>query len=283
MRGIRGEKRLESGLRLWILPRLKGLQRGVVLLTRLIEHRAPGADDCWSARLRGGRRPFAEFERGAGGGLLTRQGRLGLAHERGAQRSCSQRPRRARRVWIDVGVECVRPSWPWTDGRLVGRQERCGDVRIRRWRASGAIAKPEFNILAELLHLRFQPMLGVLQFLDPAVGLPQFFLEPIDAHHKPGAIVGIACRAVWNVGGRRSLAVEDIELSLSRRREHDVSDERGDEARSKRRSHWKCPDCLRSPGPYARLLSILSRGAPRLVRLSQLPAAPLRTVTARRF
>jgi hypothetical protein len=76
-------------------------------------------------------------------------------------------------------------------------------------------------------------MLGVLQFLDPAVGLPQFFLEPIDAHHKPGAIVGIACRAVWNVGGRRSLAVEDIELSLSRRREHDASDERGDEARSK--------------------------------------------------
>src|SRR3984957_3849354 len=142
MRGIGGEKRLESGLRLWILPRLKGLQRGVVLLTRLIEHRNPGADDCWSARLRGGRRPFAEFERGAGGRLLTRQGRRGLAYERGAWRSRSQRPRRARRVWIGVRIECVRP--PWSDGWLVADQRCLGDVRVRRC-ASGAIAKPEFN------------------------------------------------------------------------------------------------------------------------------------------
>jgi hypothetical protein len=61
-------------------------------------------------------------------------------------------------------------------------------------------------------------MLGVLQFLDPAVGLPQFFLEPIDAHHQATGVVGFAWRAPRNVGGRRSLAVEDIKLRLSRRR-----------------------------------------------------------------
>src|ERR1700722_16917044 len=187
------------------------------MLTRLIEHRDPGADDCRSARLQGGRGSFAEFERRAGGRLLTRQGRRGLAYERGAWGSRSQRPRRARRVWIGVRVECVRPVWPWSDGWLVADQRCLGDVRVRRRRASGAIAKPEFNILAELLHLRFQPMLGVLQFLDPAVGLPQFFLEPIDAHHQATGVVGFAWRAPRNVDGRRRLEGGNIKMSLRER------------------------------------------------------------------
>src|SRR5580692_9975802 len=44
----------------------------------------------------------------------------------------------------------------------------------------------------------------------------------------------------------------------ARRCERDAGDEHSDEARAKRR-HWKYPDCLRLPGPYARHLSILSR------------------------
>ena len=103
---------------------------------------------------------------------------------------------------------------------------------VRR-RAAGAIAEPEFNVLAELLHLRLEPMLRVLQFLDPAVGLAKFFLEPIDAHHEPGGVVGIARRAVWNVSGRRRLVVEDIELRVSRRCKRDAGDERSDEATAK--------------------------------------------------
>jgi hypothetical protein len=161
-----------------------------------------------------------------------RQGRRGLPYQRCALRSRSQGPRRAWRVRIGVGVERVRPSWPWSDGRLVGGQGRFSNIRIWR-RAAGAIAEPKFNILAELLHQRFEPALRVLQLLDPAVGLTKFFLEPVDAHHQPGAIIGIAWRPAWNVGGRRSLTVEDIELCLSRRCEHDASDERDGEARSK--------------------------------------------------
>ena len=188
-----------------------------------------------------------------------RHGRRRLAHERRARRRRSQRPRRAGRVRIGVGIERVRPSWPWSDGRLVRSQGRFGDIGVLRRRAAGAIAEPEFDILAELLHQRLEPALRVLQFLDPAVGLPKFFLEPIDAHHEAGGLVRIARRAARNVGGRWGLAVEDIELRLSRRRERDAGDEHSDEARAKRRRHGKYPDCLRLPGPYARHLSILSR------------------------
>ena len=183
MRRIGGEKRLEPDLRLRVLARLKGLQRRVELLSRLIEHRHPGADDRRSGRGRGGRRPFAEFERGARGRRL--------AHERRARRRRPQRARRAGRVRIGIWVECVRPPRPWRDARLARGQGRFGDVRL--WRSAfGALAEPEFNVLAELLQLRFEPTLRVLQFLDPAVGLPKFFLEPVDAHHQPGGVVGIS-------------------------------------------------------------------------------------------
>ena len=100
-------------------------------------------------------------------------------------------------------------------------------------RAARAIAEPEFDILAELLHQRLEPALRVLQFLDLAVGLPKLFLKPIDAHHEAGGLVGIAWRAARNVGGRGGLAVEDIELCLSRRRERDAGDEHSDEATAK--------------------------------------------------
>ena len=94
------------------------------------------------------------------------------------------------------------------------------------------VAEPEFNILAEFLQLRFEATLRVLQFLDPAVGLPKFFLEPVDAHHQPGGVVGIS-RLTWNIGRRRSLAVEKIELRLSRRRKRKAADQCRDQGRAK--------------------------------------------------
>ena len=97
----------------------------------------------------------------------------------------------------------------------------------------GAIAEPEFNVLAEFLQLRFEPMLGVLQFLDPAVGLAKFFLEPVDAHHQRGGFIRIA-RAARNVCGRLRLTVEEIELRLSRPRKRKAGNERRDKARAKR-------------------------------------------------
>jgi hypothetical protein len=64
--------------------------------------------------------------------------------------------------------------------------------------------------------LRFQPMLCVLQFLDLAVSLPKFFLEPINAHDEGSGVAGIAFR---NVGRRGGLVVENVELCVSRRGE----------------------------------------------------------------
>ena len=69
-------------------------------------------------------------------------------------------------------------------------------------------------------------MLCVLQLFDAAVGLPKLFLEPVDPHHQGGRFVRIA----RNVGRRRSLAVEGIELRASRRRERETSDERRHQA-----------------------------------------------------
>ena len=225
MRWIGGEKRLESGLRLWILPRLKGLQRGVVLLTRLIEHRDPGADDRRSARLRGGRRSFAEFEGRAGGRLLTRQGRRGLAHERRARRSRSQRPRRAGRVRIGVGIECVRPSWPWSDGRLVGGQGRFGDVRAPAGAPPERSPNRNSTSWRNFCSCASSRCCGVLQFLDPAVGLAKFFLEPIDAHHQASRrrrdrlARPLECRrAAEPGGGRYRTALEPALRARGRRR-----------------------------------------------------------------
>ena len=223
MRRIGGEKRLKSGLRLWILPGLKGLQRGIELLARLIEHRYAGADhgrpSCGGRG--GGRWPLAEIERRTCCGRLARQGRRRLAYERRAWRSGSERARRAGRARISVGIECVRPSRPWRDARLGRGQGRFSNVRP--WRgALGAIAKTVFHVLAELLQLRLEPALGVLQFLDPAVGLAKRLLESVDAQHKPGRVAGIALRSAWNVGGWGSLTVEDIELRLNRRRNREA-------------------------------------------------------------
>ena len=70
-------------------------------------------------------------------------------------------------------------------GRLAGALGGFGDVRRRRG-ALGAVAEPEFDVLAEFLQLSLEPMLGVLQFLDPAVGLPKLLLELVDAQHQLG-------------------------------------------------------------------------------------------------
>jgi hypothetical protein len=59
--------------------------------------------------------------------------------------------------------------------------------------------------------------------------LAKLFLEPVDAHHEPGWVVGIVGRAAWNIGGRLRLAVEEIELRVRRRRKRKARDERRDE------------------------------------------------------
>ena len=120
-----------------------------------------------------------------------------------------------------------------------------------------AIAEAVFHILPELLQLRLQPALRVLQFLDPAIRLAKFFLEPIDPHHEPGRLI----RGAWDVSRWGRLTVKNVELRLSRRRNRETDGESRDEARAKRRRHWKYPDCLRLTHPYAEPLSILSRGA----------------------
>ena len=99
-------------------------------------------------------------------------------------------------------------------------------------RAAGAIAEAEFNILAELLQLRLEPMLGVLQFLDPAVGPAQVFLEPVDTDDEAGGVVWIVWRGVRDVRRRRCLTVEDIELRLSRRRESKTAGQRRDQTQA---------------------------------------------------
>ncbi len=116
------------------------------------------------------------------------------------------------------------PGWPGVKGASATSEFRRS--------AFGAVAEPEFNVLAELLQLRLEPTLDVLQFLDPAIGLAKFFLEPVDAHHQPGRVVGIS-RSARNVGGRRSLVVEEIELSLSRPCKRKAGHERRDQARTK--------------------------------------------------
>src|ERR1700722_13021039 len=76
MRRVGGEKRLEPNFRLRVLHRLKGLERGVELLSRLIEHRHPGADDCRSGRGGGGPLPSS---RGAPAvGVSRTSGALGV-------------------------------------------------------------------------------------------------------------------------------------------------------------------------------------------------------------
>ena len=100
----------------------------------------------------------------------------------------------------------------------------------------------------------------VLQLLDSAVGLAKFFLKAVDTDDEAGGVVRIAWRAAGDVGGRRRLAVEDIELCLRRRREREAGDEHSDEARAKRRGHWRILIAF-LPDPYARRLSNLSRSA----------------------
>ena len=45
-------------------------------------------------------------------------------------------------------------------------------------------------------------MLGVLELLDPPVGLAKRFLEPVQAHHERCDFVWIFRAAAGNVGGR---------------------------------------------------------------------------------
>jgi hypothetical protein len=115
---------------------------------------------------------------------------------------------------------------------LIRGHGRLGDVRLRLC-AAGAIAEPEFNVLAELLQLRLELTLCVLQLLDSAVGLAKFFLKPVDTNDEARGVVWIALRTIGNVSGRRGLAVKDVELRLRRRCKRDAGDEHTDEASAK--------------------------------------------------
>ena len=76
------------------------------------------------------------------------------------------------------------PGWSGASGASATSESGGGRRR--------SVAEPELDVLAELLQQRLEPVLRVLQFLDPAVGLTKLFLEPIDAHNKRGRLVGIA-------------------------------------------------------------------------------------------
>ena len=96
----------------------------------------------------------------------------------------------------------MRPTASALQGRPARQgQGRFGDVRLGRG-ASRPIAEAEFDVLAEFLQLLLEPMLGVLELLDPAIGLAKRFLELVDTHHELGGFVWIFRAAAGNVGRR---------------------------------------------------------------------------------
>jgi hypothetical protein len=163
---------------------------------------------------------------------LVRHGRRRLAYKRRTRRRRPERARRARRVRVRVRIERVRPPRSWRNARLIRGQGRFGDVRFRR-RGAGAIAEPELNVLAELLQLRLELTLCVLQLFDSAVRLPKLFLKPVDTNDEASGVVWIAWRAAGDVRRRRRLAMEDIELRVSRRRKRKPGGQHRDQARAK--------------------------------------------------
>ncbi len=76
------------------------------------------------------------------------------------------------------GLDRVRRSAAAIGG---ARRRRYGG-RGRGGEAGAGAAEAELDVLLEPLQLILEPTLLVLQFLDAAVGLPQFVFQPIDAH-----------------------------------------------------------------------------------------------------
>ena len=164
---------------------------------------------------------------------------------------------------------------------------RPGDDRGRRGGLARALAEADFDVLPELLELVFQPALGVLQFLDAAVRLPQLFLEPVDPHHHRGGLVRIAVGLAGNVAGRRHLgglrrlAVEEIEaLRLGGRGGREQSGHRRGQAQVLGSNHGEASAGVRKGAAFTppdRRVQV------RPAFPSQLAGAPFSTVTARRF
>ena len=111
------------------------------------------------------------------------------------------------------GIEGVRPprlrrrgasSITATGGAAAAAGAGAGRRRGRR--RAGSFAEAEFDVLAELLELVLEPMLGVLQLLDAAVRLPQRLLEPVDAQDERRRLIVVAAGLARNVGGRRCAA-----------------------------------------------------------------------------
>ncbi len=219
--------------------------------------------------------------------------------------------RRARRVRIRVGIERVRSFGSHGRGRLGHRRRWTGGADGRRRRSAGTLAEPEFDVLTELLQLILQPTLRILELLDAAVGLPEFILEPVEAHDVRRRVVRVVPGGARNIGWRghlgrlRRLAMEKIEpLRIRNRRSQKERKARRHQARGSGEFHWRRPRQVFVAGPIhtamvgfkapagetaARSGRVLADQGPRASRPGRwrstqlLPWAPLSTVTARRF
>ena len=91
-----------------------------------------------------------------------------------------------------------------TAGAASGARDRRG--RGGGVRAGAGAAETELDVLLEALELILEPTLLILQFLDAAVGLPQFVFQPVDAQVQRAGVAGVAGvdrvgRPAGNIGG----------------------------------------------------------------------------------
>ena len=159
-------------------------------------------------------------------------------------------------------------------GARDGRGGRGGGV------GAGA-AEAELDVLLEALELVLEPTLLILQFLDAAVGLPQFVLQPVDAQVERAGVASVdrVGRPAGNVGGGkrglrsllRRVAVERVEIECARARraeETHASKNRAGAAKARKQRQDVKPLSVarrRSPGWRANSDSIGS-GRPKVRR-----------------
>jgi len=215
----------------------------------------------------------------------------------------------ARRVRIGLRVEGVVSAQ-----RLCGQRARIGERRGRgdgrEGSGRGAVrggSRPgsrapeaKFDILLEALDEVLETMLLVLQFLDAPIGLTQLVLELVDAHVERRRVSPVD-RIAWD-GRRRHCRLGDLRLSAMKGVEIEGAGvARADGTKAKNNCPRETQACnrrqfveplsvARAPATVWRALvsigiagpKVRRRFGPRAAR-AQLPAAPARTVTARRF
>ena len=214
--------------------------------------------------------------------------------KRRARRRRSERLRRARCVRHRLGIERVRPFGPCRGGPLVhglGRRRSrvCGrSRRRRRLRLAGALAEAELDILAELLQLVLEPMLGVLELFDPAVRLPQLLLEPVDAQHQLSARRGsLPASPGTSAGGAGcddcvvTVEIESKPCAQAARAGPTQARATAVRRRVRTKDHRRRPRHLSKARGLIRPAG-MGFQAPNVAG-SACPGAPLSTVTARRF